>query len=90
MRNSKAVQHVVGKQSLSVSYTGSLDGRLAAIRVNDWHGLLPTMKVPGTPGGQVQQIDEQSAWRGRGFLHDQRQGKGSGKQFQVARSKRCL
>ena len=89
VRNSKAVQHVVGKQSLSVSYTGSHDGRLAAIRVNDW--AIANMKVPGTPAGQVHwQIDEQPGWRGRGFLHDQRQGKGSGKQFQVSRSKRCL
>ena len=35
VRNSKAVQHVVGKQSLSVSYTGSLDGWLS-IHANDW------------------------------------------------------
>ena len=41
-------------------------------------GLLPTMKMPGTPAGQVQQNNEQPGWRGRGFLHDQRQGKGSG------------
>ena len=36
------------------------------------------------------QVNWWTGWRGRGFLHDQRQGKGSGKQFQVVRSKRCL